>query len=703
MRTHSLSIVITAALVVGCGASQPAAPAPAPLPSPPAPPAASSAAVAPPRVVQQTLASVGLDAAALDRSVDPCSDFYHFACGSWLKQTPIPGDESSWVRSFSEIEKRNEEDLKRILEESVAGKRTGPIAEKLGAYYGACMDEKAVEKASRRPIDPWLSKAAKVKTPGDLAALLGDLHKRQVWAMFDISPAQDFKDATKMIAYLDQNGLGLPDRDYYFRDDDSSKQLRAKYVEHVQRMLKLAGMSEARAKQGAQDVMTIETALAKVSKTNVERRDPAGLYNKIDRTGLDQRAPAFPWDKYFAALGTPSMSEINVTSIPFFEGLSELVKTTKPEALRSYLQWHIVHAAAPWLAKRFVDENFKLLSALEGQSELPPRWKRCVRATDRAMGELLAQPFIELRFGGDSKAVAESTVKAISRAFEGEVNRLDWMDAPTKERAIAKLHKMAYLIGYPNKWKTYDFPVDPKSYGANVLAARAFDTARELAKIGKPVDREEWQMSPPTVNAYYDPQLNHMVFPAGILQPPFYSVSASTAVNLGGIGMVMGHELTHGFDDEGSQFDGDGNLKSWWTPSVNELFKGKTKCVADQFDRYEPLPGLHINGKLTLGENIADLGGLKLAFLAYHALRSTSPETIVADGFTEDQQFFLAHAQAWCGNVRDEFLRTMVQTDPHSPYAFRVNGPLANLPEFGEAFHCAVGSPLRPAQTCQAW
>ena len=697
MQVRSLATLIVVLAASGCSG------APVPPPAPYAPPSPPAPQPPPPAVVVKTLADVGLDGTAIDRNTDPCVDFDKFACGSWMKRTEIPGDESAWVRSFSEIDKRNETDLRKILEESASGARSGAVAKQLGDYYGACMDESAVEAAGRRPIESWFAKAHKVRDPKSLATLLGELHKHQIWALFDVSAAQDYKDATKMIGYLDQNGLGLPDRDYYTRDDDTSKQLRAKYQEHVRRTMKLAGMTDAKAKRAAADVMAIETALAKESKTNVERRDPKGLYNKIDRSGLAEHAPDFPWDTYFAALGFPAIHEINVTSIPFFDGLNALVKSTRPEALRNYLQWHIVRASSSALAKAFVDERFTMQSALEGQTEQRPRWKRCVAATDAAMGELLAQAFVDLRFAGDSKAAAVSMVKAIGKAFEAEVAGLDWMDAGTKQRSLDKLHQMAYLIGYPDVWKSYDFPIDRKSYAANVLAARAFETARDLAKIGKPVDRSEWQMSPPTVNAYYDPQFNHMVFPAGILQPPFYSKDAAIAVNLGGIGMVMGHELTHGFDDEGSQFDGDGNLKNWWAPAVNARFKTKTTCVAEQYDRFEPLPGLHVNGQLTLGENIADLGGVKLAFSAYRALRRGSADTIVADGFSEDQQFFLAHAQAWCGNVREEYLRKLVQTNPHSPFQYRVNGPLSNLNEFGEAFHCAVGAPMRPAKTCAVW
>jgi putative endopeptidase len=389
--------------------------------------------------------------------------------------------------------------------------------------------------------------------------------------------------------------------------------------------------------------------------------------------------------------------------VPFFEGMDALLGSIKPAQWRAYLQWHIVHGMADALPARFVDESFQLEKLLSGQPDLRARWKRCVEATDDAMGELLAQPFVKRYFGGNSKTAATQLVLAISKAFAENLDSLAWMDAETRGHARDKLDQMAYLVGYPDAWKPYDFPIDRRGFAANVLAARAFDSKRKLAKIGKPIDRNEWQMSPPTVNAYYSAQQNHMVFPAGILQPPFYDENSAIPVNLGAIGMVVGHELTHGFDDQGSQFDGKGNLDDWWNPATEKKFKAKTSCVVDQATRFEPLPGLHLNGELTLGENIADLGGLKLAFRAYRSLRAQAPETLVADGFTEDQLFFLAHGQIWCAKYRDEALRTLVQTNGHSPPGFRVNGPLSNLPEFAEAFACPVGSAMHPHDACAVW
>lgn len=663
-----------------------------------------AAATAAPAVFKTTLDTVGLDGNALDRSADACQDFYQFACGNWVARTEIPRDEASWYRSFSEIARRNEVELRHILDEaSKGGEQRDEVTRKIGDYYASCMDEGAVEAAGTKSIADLLGKARRVRDPGSIGALVAELHARRIWALFDITAMQDFKDATQVLANLDQSGLGLPDRDYYVKDDDKSQGLRKAYVEHVERMMRLAGVAPAAAKAAAGDVMSVETELAKVSKTRVERRDPKGLYNKVSRAALAKSAPEFPWEAYFKALGRGDIQEVNVTSVPFFEGMSKLLRSVKPGAWQSYLAWHVVRSAAMTLPKAFVEESFAMTATLTGQKEITPRWKRCVRATDHALGELVAQPFIRSSFPGESKQAAERMVHEISRAFAREVGLLDWMDSDTKKRSLAKLEAMAFLIGYPDKWRTYDFEVDAKSYGKNVLAARAFETRRDLAKIGKPLDRDEWQMSPPTVNAYYDAQRNHMVFPAGILQPPFYSVKSSIPVNLGGMGMVVGHELTHGFDDEGSQFDEKGNLEDWWSPKVGEAFKAKTGCVADQYASFEALPGLKLNGKLTLGENIADLGGLKLAFRAYRAMRAGAAEVTVADGFSEDQQFFLAHAQSWCGKMRDEAMRMQVQTNTHSPPRFRVNGPVMNMPEFAEAFQCKAGTPMWPEKTCAVW
>ncbi len=665
-------------------------------PPPPDPPADSKK-----NPVNGALEAQGLSAQAIDRAVDPCEDFYTFACGGWERATQIPDDRSRWMRSFSEIDQRNELDLKNILE--AAAKNPGDLASptgRLGTFYQACMNEPAIEKAGVRPIEPLLNAARGVENKKSLTKALAELHRHGVWAVFDIGATQDFKDATKMIGSLDQNGLGLPDRDYYLKDDPDKKALREKYVAHVEKMLKLGGHGSA--KQAAADVLRVETELARISKSKEERRDPAKMYNKIDRAGLEKVVPSVDWAAYFAALGSPSLTDINVTSPTFFEGVNKLFETEKPEALRNYLTWHVLHANAPRLATTFEQEDFALAQSISGQKVQRERWKRCIDATDEAIGETLAQPFVDLRFAGDSKTAAETYVRAIAEAMRERLAGLEWMDDATRAAAKKKLDAMAYLIGYPAKYKTYDFKLG-SSYAENALAGEAFHVREQLAKVGKPVDRGEWYMTPPTVNAYYDPQKNQMVFPAGILQPPFYSAKASIPVNLGAMGMVVGHELTHGFDDEGSQFDDKGNLSDWWTKSVRGVFDEKGKCIEKQYDAYEVMPGVRMKGKLTLGENIADAGGVKLAFRAYRNLRSESPDEVIADGFTEDQQFFLSTAQIWCGKMRDETTRLMAQVDPHAHPKYRVNGPLSMLPEFATAFSCKAGSKMVVAEKCTVW
>lgn len=688
-------------------ACEPAPPNVAPrTPPPPGPPPAASSAAPPPVAAGKPqkavkLEDVGLDPGALDRSANACDDFYQFACGGWIARTEIPGDKPRWSRSFSEIAQRNELELKKILEES-KGAKDG-ARKKIGDFYAACMDTEAADKAGLRPLRSLMEQIEKIDTPKKLARALGSLHAARVWALFDVSDDQDFKDATQVIATLDQNGLGLPDRDNYLDEDEKAKGLRQRYAEHVERMMNLAGLDRKQAKSSVKEILEIETALAKASKTRVERRDPKGLYNRVNRDGLARLAPTVPWDDYFKALGAPDLRDINVTAPKFFEAVDELFKKLKPPQWQLYLRWHLVRSMAPQLGQKLADESFAMEKAITGQAQQRDRWKRCVESTDRALGELLAQPFVDAKFSGESKKAVEQMVFAIRDAFGKRLDQLDWMDDTTRARSHQKLKQMEYLIGYPARWRSYDFPVDPRNHPKNTLEARAFEQRRRLAKVGKPLDRGEWQMTPPTVNAYYDPLKNHMVFPAGILQAPFYSASAGVAVNMGGMGMVVGHELTHGFDDEGSQFAGNGNLENWWSPEVRERFEKKGTCVADQYSGYEALPGVKLNGRLTLGENIADLGGAKLAFAAYRALRQDAPEEVVADGFSEDQQFFLSVGQLWCSKSREEYARHAAKVDPHSPPRFRVVGSLANLPEFARAFSCEPGKAMTPANACEVW
>jgi putative endopeptidase len=652
--------------------------------------------------VEKTLAEVGLDGTAIDKKINPCDDFFQYACGGWLERTPIPADKARWSRGFDEITERNLATLREMLEQAQKN-ADDPVAKKLGAYYGACMDEKAVEKAGTKSIDSLLKTARGVKDGKGLAKAIAELHKRRIFPLFDLGPQQDARDATLMIGVIDQNGLGLPDRDYYLKDDEKMKGIRAAYATFVERIFELGGVKGKKGKEAAADVLVIENQIAQMSKSRVERRNPEGMYNRIERKGLVEKAPDFAWDVYLETLGHGDIQTINVTSVPFVEGLNQLVKTVKPAQWQNYLVYTVLRSSTAFLPKAFVDEAFALRKTITGAQQIEDRWKRCVNATNFALGELLGQYFVKVKFGPASKEATESMVAGIRQAFGETVRGLDWMDAATKDRALKKLQQMVFQIGYPNKWREYTFKVDAKSYGANSLAAAEFEHQRQLNKIGKPVDRDEWFMSPPTVNAYYEPALNTMVFPAGILQPPFFNADAPVHVNLGSMGMVVGHELTHGFDDEGSQYDGDGNLKSWWEPAVRKKFEEKTACVVNQYEAYEVLPGVHLNGKLTLGENIADIAGMKLAYQAAQAFHQGAKESIVAEGFDEDQQFFLSSAQMWCANARDEALRDRVVWDPHSWARYRVNGPMSNLPEFAKAFSCPAGSKMAPKKPCTVW
>jgi predicted metalloendopeptidase len=695
-------VAAIALLAAACGHPQPAA---RPTPRTAAMPTmAKPAPGAPaPRVEQVDLRAVGLDPDAIDRTADPCNDFYQFACGEWIKKAQIPPDRAMTSRGFIAIADRNEEVLHRTLEQARTDPGGDPVSQKLGAFYGACMDEPAIEKAGLTGIQPLQKVIGQVKDKKTLLAALIQLHRREIWPLFAVGPEQDFKDATRMLAEVDQSGLGLPDRDYYFREDDRSKKLRAVYLDHIAAMLQLTGVRPKEAKAAAEDVLRLETEIARASKTLVERRDPAGMYNKIDRTGLTRAAPAIDWDAYLDAMSIPRNAGVNVTSVPYLEAIDGLIESTRPAVWKSYLTWHLLRGTSSLLPRAFQDEAFRMESAITGQKELRPRWKRCIAMTDAGLGELLAQPFVKERFHPEAKAATERYVAEISRAFAREIDRLDWMDAATKKRAMEKLSRMEYLIGYPSKWRSYDFPIDPKSWTRTGLAARTFDLSYDVGQIGKPVDRQRWEMTPPTVNAYYEGTMNHMVFPAGILQPPFFDVAANAPVNLGGMGMIVGHELTHGFDDKGSKFDAWGNLNDWWSPEVNRRFQEKTACIARQYSGYEAVPGVHLNGELTLGENIADNAGVLLAFEAYRALRTGAPVVQVAGGFDEDQQFFLAVGQAWCTKMTPDLARLRAQTDPHSLPRYRVDGSLSNLPAFADAFSCKEGSPMRRKDACEVW
>jgi predicted metalloendopeptidase len=648
-------------------------------------------------------AKSGVEKSALDTSVAPCDDFYRYACGGWIKTTQIPGDEASWYRSFSVIHERNEEILHQILEGYAKGENASePYAKALGDFYGSCMDEAAIEKAGTKPLEPWLKAIDAIKDPASLTKLLGRFQSELgTGIVFEQTAAQDFGDATQVVSMLWQAGLGMPEREYYLESTPKMTELRNKYGAHVVAMMQLAGEPEAKAKASAKKVLEIETAFAKAWMTKEDRREPKKIHHSATKAELPKMAPGILWNDWLDAAKSKDVTKFNVAQPDFMKAAGAMLGGKVSIAdWKTYLRWHLFRTQGNDLGAKFVDEKFRWKQALTGAEKLPERWKRCVREVDTAMGEALAQPFVKKTLGSEGKATVVAMVQGIEKAMHENLEKLSWMDDATRKAAFGKLGKIANKIAYPDKWRNYEkLEITRASYVANVQRGAAFEYARQIAKIGKPVDRSEWQMSPPTVNAYYDAQLNEMVFPAGILQPPFYSNAAPRPTNFGGVGMVMGHELTHGFDDEGRQFDAEGNLKDWWSAKVNEEFERRAECVQKQFDSYTVLGDAHVNGKLTLGENIADLGGVKLALRAL----KEQPTAGGKGEFTNEQEFFLGFAQGWCGKMRDEALRHMVATNPHSPPNLRVNGPLSNMPEFAQAFSCKPDAKMVRKDRCEVW
>jgi endothelin-converting enzyme/putative endopeptidase len=661
----------------------------------PVEPAAPATRATPPAAPPEPPA---IDEPAMDKSIDPCTDFYQYACGGWLKKTPIPEDRASWSRSFAEIAQRNETILRDILEKDAKGEPdpADPFAQKAGDFYATCMDEEKAETASLAALQDDLKDVQGIEDANTLARALARQHLHGSQAFFGFGSEQDFKDATKVIAGADQAGLGLPDRDYYLKDDARMKSLRELYQDHVGKMLALLGDKDSAAE--AKTVMEMETALAKVSLDRVSRRDPNKIYHRLDRAGLRKQAPHFLVDSYLAALGVPpSVQAINVHVPEFFSGFDKLLATAKRPDLQTYLRWHAVRAAAPALGKKFVEEQFRLTKALQGTKAILPRWKRCVAMTDRALGEAVGRTFVTTTIGDEGKQIAKRMVEGIEGAFRGNLGNVEWMDAKARQASEEKLHKINNKIGYPEKWRDYSsMKIGRESLLANARAAAEFENRRDLDKIGKPVDRNEFGMTPATVNAYYDPSMNEMVFPAGIMQTPFFKTDSPTPVNYGGLGMVMGHELTHGFDDQGRQFDGDGNLREWWTPEVTKAFQERAECVAKQYDGYVAVDDVHLDGHLTLGENIADIGGLKLSLLAFRA-RQGKPDP------APERLLFTAFAQTWCTNYRPEAARLQAQTNPHSTAQWRVNGSVADNPDFAAVFSCKPGAPMAPVNRCVVW
>jgi putative endopeptidase len=646
----------------------------------------------------------GFSTANMDMTANPCLDFYQYACGTWMADHPIPADQSSWD-TFNVLTDRNRTLLRGILEKAaVDDPKRSPVEQKIGDFYASCMDEPAIDKLGIAPLEPELKRIDSIQSKGEIVAALVRLHLLGADVFFGFSSTPDSKNSKQMIAAADQGGLGLPDRDYYLKDDPKSVKLREEYVAHVQKMLQLAGESMAKAAADAQVIMRIETDLAKGSLDRVARRDPNQTYHKMSVQELAALSPAIDWPKYFAGLGTPSFTDLNVAVPDFFKALESVLENNNVADLKIYLRWHLLHAEAPLLAKAFVDENFHYFDqTLTGSKELQPRWKRCVEATDGDLGFALGQKYVEQNFPPDAKARVLAMVKEIEAMLGQDIQSLQWMTPATKEQALIKLRGVTNKIGYPDEWRDYSsVKIMRGDLVGNDERATGFELHRVLNKIGQPVDRGEWGMTPPTVNAYYHPLHNNINFPAGILQPPFFDNRMDRAVNYGAIGSVMGHELTHGFDDQGRQYDAEGNLRNWWTPEDAKEFEERAECFIKEYSAFTPVDDVHLNGKLTLGENAADNGGVRLAFMALMKSLDGKPQPKI-DGFTPQQRFFLAWGQIWCQNRRPEAARMHAQIDPHSDGRDRVNGVVGNMPEFGEAFACHAGQPMIHAPACRVW
>jgi endothelin-converting enzyme/putative endopeptidase len=621
-----------------------------------------------------------------------------------MANNPIPPDQSIWSQS-SELAERNRTILRNILEKaSVNDPKRTPVDQKIGDFYGSCMDEQNIEKLGTQPLKPELDRINAITSKVALLGSLVQLHLMGVNAMFRFGSSPDLKDSMHMIGDLDQGGLGLPDRDYYLKDDPKSVELRKQYVAHVRKMLELAGASPVKAASDAQAVMRFETDLAKGSLDRVARRDPDQIYHKLTVHQLVSLDPAIDWPKYFEGIGAPSMTDLNVSVPNFFRTLESAIVQTNLDDIKTYLRWHLLHAEASLLPKAFVDEDFHFYrEILTGAKEIQARWKRCVAATDGDLGFALGQKYVEETFPPEAKARTLNMVQVIEKALGQDIQALSWMTPATKQEALVKLRAVANKIGYPDKWRDYSsVKIVRGDAVGNDERATEFEVHRELNKIGQQVDRAEWFMTPPTVNAYYNSTENNMNFPAGILQPPFFDNKMDAAVNHGGIGSVVGHELTHGFDDQGRKFDPQGNLKDWWTPEDAKEFEKRAQCFIDEYSSFTPIDGVHLNGKLTLGENTADNGGVRLSFMALMETLKDKPQPKI-DGYTPEQRFFLGWGQVWCQNVRPEMSRMLVQVDPHSPGRERVNGVVQNMPEFRQAFACRVGQPMVREPACRVW
>jgi len=654
------------------------------------------------------------DPSLVDKTVDPCDNFYRYSCNGWFKRNPLPADQTSYGR-FTELYELNRLHLKEILEQvapsATAGANNHPRTaneQKIGDDYASCMDTSAINSLGIKPLQPELDRIAALKSAAQLPALLAHLHAIGVNAFFGMGSNPDFANAASVIVFYSAGGLGLPERDYYTRTDTKSEEQRQQYVAHVHKIFMLAGESEAEAKKDAETVMAIETRLAKASLTITEERDPQNLNHPTDIGSFSKQLVHFSLPEYMAAAHAPAAGKLNDMEPKFFAEFNTVVAETPIAQIRTYLRWHLLHAfAGTSMPENFDQETWNFYShTLNGAEKQQERWKRCTSRVDGELGEALGQAYVAKYFPPAAKQHALDMTLAIEQAMDKDLDALDWMSPETKAKAKEKLHGVMNKIGYPDKWRDYSkLEIVPGDALGNQIRADEFEMARDLAKIGKPVDKGEWEMTPPTVNAYYDPQQNNVNFPAGYFQPPFFSDKEDDAANYGDMGSTIGHELTHGFDDEGRQFDKDGNLKDWWTKDDEEKFTARADCEVKQYDAIEAVPGVHLNGKLTLGENLADLGGLWLAWLAWQdkAQAAHLDMTATSDGYSPDQRFWIAYAQQWCTQTRPEQLRTQAQTDPHAPDEYRTNTVLEDLPEFAKSFSCKKTAKMVVPTPCRVW
>ena len=647
------------------------------------------------------------DVTAIDKTADPCADFYQYACGTWMKNNPVPGDKARWGR-FDELYERNLYILRDLLNEAKAPGKHAATETMVGAYYGSCMDESTIEKKGTAPLAPELERIHGIKTKADLIRQVAYMHRNSTPALFAFYPQPDLHDSMATIAVLDQGGITLPDRDYYLKDDAKSVETRQKYVEHLQKMFELAGDKAEVAAAEAKTVLTVETGLAQSSMDRTVRRDPKTRDHKMTVAEIAGAAPNFDLAVYFADNGSPKFTSLNVGNPDFFKQVNEQLNSVALDDWKVYLRWKTINDYATTLTKAFVEEDFLFNGKyMSGQQEMEPRWKRCVKATDANLGMALGKLYVDRTFGADGKERTLKLVQAIESAMRQDVGELTWMSDTTKKKAYEKLDAIVNNIGYPDTWRDYSsVVVKADDYAGNEVRAGAFEVQRQYKKIDRPTDRKDWGMTPPTVNAYYRPPMNDINFPAGILQPPFYGKLMDDAVNFGGIGVVIGHELTHGFDDQGRKYDAEGNLRDWWTADDGKEFEQRADCTAKEYSGFVSVKDdkgeVKLNGKLTLGENTADNGGLKLAYMALTSIIGNTPAKPI-DGYTAAQRFFLSYGQIWCQNVTDQEARKRVLTDPHSPGRWRVNGAVQNSAAFQQAFGCTAGQPMVAANACRVW